>query len=123
MSTVIICLILMIICIYAIQSYTKKLSQGCCGGEAESVKKIQPHDKNKKHYTYCKRMNIEGMTCQNCKKRIENAFCENHNYYMDIHFHKKIGYLYSKIPISDEEIQKTIYSLGYQVSTIEDIYI
>ena len=36
---------------------------------------------------------------------------------------KKIGYLYSKIPISDEEIQKTIYSLGYQVSTIEDIYI
>lgn len=121
MSTVIICLILILIGIYSIKSYSKKLSHGCCGGESEPVKSIRPSDKNKKHYSYCKKVEINGMTCQNCKKRIENIFNQKENYYMDIHLNKNTGFLYTKELVSDTEIKNTIQSLGYQVIGIEEI--
>lgn len=121
MSTAIICIILVIICIYSIKSYTKKLSNGCCGGESDPVQSIKPQDENKKNYSYCKKVYIEGMTCQNCQRRIENAFNQKDGCYMDIHLRKNVGMLYSKTSLSDEDIKDTIRAMGYEATQIEDI--
>ena len=40
MSTIIICAVLALICIYAVISYTKRLKNGCCGSGGEI--KIKP---------------------------------------------------------------------------------
>lgn len=121
MSTAIICLTLIIICIYSIKSYTKKISHGCCGGESETIQSIKPKDKNKKNYSYCKKIGIEGMSCQNCQKRIENLFNQKDGCYLDIHLRKNIGFLYSKTILSNDDIINMIQSIGYHVTNIEDV--
>lgn len=121
MSTIIIILILILIGIYSIKSYTKKLTHGCCGGESDNVEMIKPKDKNKDHYPYHYQMDIEGMSCQNCKKRIENAFHKNDGFFMDIHLKKGTAILYTKQVINEEDIRQKIVSLGYQVKNITRI--
>ena len=45
MTTTIIVIILIIIGIFSVKSYLKKITRGCCGGEIDStVKKVKPQD-------------------------------------------------------------------------------
>ena len=48
---VIILIIIVLICIYSIKSYMKKLQNGCCGGESEPNKKHVLKIKNISHYS------------------------------------------------------------------------
>ena len=72
-ATVIIIVALVVIAVIAIASYRKKLASGCCGTSGETVKKNKVQDKNKEHYPYTVTLNVDGMTCQNCSARVENA--------------------------------------------------
>lgn len=42
-------IIFILICIYSIKSYMKKLKCGCCGGEIDTIKKIKPQDTHPDH--------------------------------------------------------------------------
>jgi len=120
MSTAIIIMIIIVICIYSIKSYLKKLSHGCCGGESdEPVKRIQPKDSHIKNYSFCETMTIEGMTCQNCQRRIENAFNECDGFYMKVNLKKHSAKLYTKEKVKHEDIKSKVAALGYRVSHIE----
>ena len=73
MGTVIVVAILVVICIYGVISYRKKLTEGCCGG-GDSVKKVKASDRDASHYPYTVVIGVEGMTCSKCQIRVENAF-------------------------------------------------
>lgn len=75
-ATIIICVVIAAICIFAVISYRKKLKNGCCGGGGDEVKHVKPQDTNVNDYDHVYRMDIEGMHCKNCAMRIENAFNE-----------------------------------------------
>ncbi len=64
MATAIICMILIIICIFGVRSYMKKLSHGCCGSGGDSEVRIRPADRDISHYPFVYRIGIDGMTCQ-----------------------------------------------------------
>ena len=72
-STVIICLILIAVCVLAVKGYCKRLSSGCCGAGSDKVKKVSVRDTRKKHYPYEAYMKINGMTCENCARCVENG--------------------------------------------------
>ena len=120
MATVIIFVIILLICIYAIKSYTKKLQHGCCGSGGDEVKRIRPADGNVAHYPYARKIEIEGMSCKNCAIRIENAFQQREGFLAEVYLKHKNAVVWMKQPTSDKELKEIIERTGYTVGSIEE---
>ena len=111
MATVIICIILVLICIYAIWSYKKRLSSGCCGGGGEI--KIKPKDGNPNHYPHKVTVYIDGMTCEHCKNRVENAFNDTDGCLAKVNLERKCAELWTMNQISEQDIRAIVEKAGY----------
>ena len=120
MGTFVIVAILAIIVVYTVFSYRKKLKSGCCGGEAD-VSAIKPKDSDKSHFPYKKKIFIQGMSCSNCKNRIENTFHKQEGFLMEVSLNDNVGILYLKQDTSNQAITHLIEDLGYNVTKIEDL--
>lgn len=74
MSTAVICILLIVICVFGIKSYLKRLTSGCCGSSGEkAVKRIKVKDRDLSHYPHQCILKVDGMSCGNCAIRVENA--------------------------------------------------
>ena len=75
MENVIIVLILVAAVGYGIYSFIHHLRHGggCCGEHDAPAKKVRAADTNKSHYPHRLVMGVDGMTCQNCQRHVENA--------------------------------------------------
>ena len=75
MANVIIVLILVVAVVYGIYNYVHHLNHGggCCGEHDGPARKVKAADTNKSHYLHRLVMGVDGMTCQNCQRRVENA--------------------------------------------------
>ena len=75
MANIIIVLILAAAVGYGIYSFIHHLRHGggCCGEHDAPAKKVRAADTNKSHYPHRLVMGVDGMTCQNCQRRVENA--------------------------------------------------
>lgn len=113
MATAIIVCVLILICIFSIKSYVRKLSQGCCGSGGDKENKVEVEDKNPAHYPYRNKVEIEGMTCKNCRLRVENAFNEKEGVWARVDLKKKELLLYTKSPMEEADIRMTVAKLGY----------
>lgn len=113
-STIIICAVLAVIAFFAIRSYVKKLTNGCCGAEGDEVKKVKPNDTDKSHYPFSKTIKIEGMSCKNCAARIENAFNSEDGFYASVNLKKNEATVLMKSETSDETLKKIVRNAGYK---------
>lgn len=75
MANVIIVLILVVAIVYGIYNYVHHLNHGggCCGEHDAPARKVKAADTNKSHYLHRLVMGVDGMTCQNCQRHVENA--------------------------------------------------
>ena len=75
MANFIIVLILVAAVCYGIYSFIHHLRHGggCCGEHDAPAKKVRAADTNKSHYPHRLVMGVDGMTCQNCQRHVENA--------------------------------------------------
>lgn len=121
MATAIIIIALIVIVIFSVKSYMKKLSSGCCGAGGDTVKKIKPSDSNINSYPCLKRAHIGGMTCKNCAIRVENAFNSREGFMAKVDFSKKTADIYMKNPADSSIIEDIVRRAGYDVSSIETI--
>lgn len=119
MATAIIVIILIIIGVFSIRSYRKKLSNGCCGAGGDEVKKMPPADRDISHYLYTKTIHIDGMSCKNCANRITNAFHEKEGFYAEVNLKKKSALVRMKQPVTDKELKEIIEQTGYTVVDIK----
>ena len=121
MATAIICAVLLLICVLAVVSYRKKLSQGCCGSGGDTVDKQKPADRDISHYPYEYKAVIEGMTCKNCAARVENAFHVVGEFYAKVNLGKKTATIRAKSDMPEEALKKIILRTGYDVASIRRI--
>lgn len=112
MSTVIICIVIAVICAYAVFSYAKKIKGGCCGGGGSDIR-IKPDDTNTSHYPYMAIVHIDGMTCSHCKMRVENAFNNIDGCYAKVNLKKNFAEVLSKHPIDNESLRRIVEGAGY----------
>lgn len=64
-------------------------------------------------------VNIEGMCCERCAKRAENALCAVSNVVSaDVKLKKKIAVIRSRVEVSNEEIIKAVTDIGFTVAAI-----
>lgn len=119
MANVIIILILIIIGIYSVRSYMKKLRNGCCGGGCDVEEKIKVRDKNPGNYPYTAAIGIEGMTCGRCKTRVENALNLEDGVWAQVDLKKRQALVHMKKELSDDELRRIIIRAGYIVTGID----
>lgn len=118
MANVIIILILVLICIYSVRSYMKKLAHGCCGAGGDDEKKVKVRDKNPDHYPYCVTIGVEGMTCGHCRLRVENALNSEEGVWAQVDLKGKKAQVHMKTQFSEEELRRIISRAGYTFTGI-----
>ncbi len=121
MANAIIIVLLIIIAVFSIKSYAKKLSKGCCGAGGDTTKKIKVKDKNIANYPFCTVIGVEGMTCAHCKLRVENSLNGCDGVWAEVDLGKKSVLVRMKKELSDDELRRIITSAGYAVTEIKKV--
>lgn len=116
MANVIIILILVIICIYAVRSYMKKLAHGCCGSGGDEEKKVKVRDKDESHYPYCVTIGVDGMTCSHCKLRVENALNSEDGVWAQVNLKANSARVHMKTLLSEDDLRRIISRAGYTLT-------
>lgn len=111
MATIIIIIILIIIVLYAFKNSLKHIKgeSGCCGGTTISTHKNLSYIMDQKEFK------IEGMHCQNCVNKIENAINKISYLACHVNLDEKKAIIQSTQIIDEEEIKNTISKLGYHI--------
>lgn len=120
MANVIIIMILVVIAIVAVKSYMKKLAHGCCGGGGDAPCRIKVADKNKNNYPYTTLLKIEGMSCQNCAVRIENALNGLQGVWAQVNLANKQAVVRMKQPVEEQELCSLVAKAGYLAEVEEN---
>lgn len=114
MSTAIIVIALVLVCIFSVKGYIKRLQNGCCGSSGEAPqKKIKVADKNKANYPYTATLEIDGMTCSRCAQRVENAFNSIGGTWAKVNLEKKYVLIRMKTRLDEDTIRQTARNAGY----------
>ncbi len=88
---------------------------GCCGGASAKVKR-----KHLKHVIKKRCVSIEGMTCKNCKNRVEGRLNELGGVSARVSLKNKNAIVSMETEVSDEEIKQVIERAGYAVTNISE---
>ena len=119
MATAIILILLILICIFSVKSYIKKLAHGCCGtGDDEKSSEIKAA---LSEYKYKYTVKVGGMSCKNCAAKIENVFNRKDGLYAKADFENGTAEIYSNAEVSEFTVRQTVVGLGYSVEGIEKI--
>ncbi len=120
MGTAVIVAILIIIILISVQSSMKHMKGegGCCGGEADSLKVKR---QKLKQVVETKRICIEGMKCDNCRKNVENGLNSLNQVNARVNRKKKEALVQLGEKIPEETLKSTIENMGYRVISIEEV--
>ncbi|MBQ3566058.1 MAG: heavy-metal-associated domain-containing protein [Oscillospiraceae bacterium] len=113
--------VIIAVCIFAVRSYVKKLSHGCCGAGGDNERKIDTQGVDLSEYSNKYLIVINGMTCKNCSTRIQNRFNRDDGIYASVSHRDGNAQIYSKNPIDELFIRQIVVGLGYSVKSIEKI--
>ena len=118
MATAIIIILLILVCVFSVKSYMKKLAHGCCGTGGDDEK--APEAKaDISEYKYKYTVKVGGMSCKNCAAKIENTLSRKEGLYAKADFKNGTAEIYSKADVSEFTIRQTVVGLGYSVEGIE----
>ncbi len=114
MATLIISVLLALACIYGVYSYIRKLRYGggCCGEHEGAVKKVKVADRDKTHYPYETVLTIDGMTCSNCVRRVENALNQD--------LSSRKAAVRMKQPLPEDTLRDAVRAAGYIVLSVQN---
>ena len=115
MANVIIVLILVAAVGYGIYSFIHHLRHGggCCGEHDAPAKKVRAADTNKSHYPHRLVMGVDGMTCQNCQRHVENALNTLPDTPAEVNLSARNVTVWTKADADEEVIRKAIRDAGY----------
>ncbi len=114
-------LIVIVVLAWAVSHVMKKMRRGggCCGEYETAEKKVSIADKNKKHYPYAAEIKIEGMVCENCSRRVENAFNALEGVWAKVDMGQHSAKVYLKDPPDKKVLSKVVREAGYILSDMK----
>ncbi len=92
---------------------------GCCGEHEEAEKRIAVKDRNKSHYPYTITLKIEGMTCENCARRVENALNSLDGIWAKVDISSNKAKVRCKQPLDEKMLLRAVTQAGYAANKIE----
>jgi len=110
---------LIIISVFGIRSYMKRLASGCCGSSGEkSPKRIKVKDKDLSHYPHQCTMKVDGMSCGNCAVRVENALNAMEGVWARVDLEAGEAQVYMKQKYEDKALKDAVKAAGYTIFKI-----
>ena len=114
MVTWIILAAVILIAVYTVVSYRKKLTSGCCGAQGDGMeKKVRVEDRNKNHYPYQAVVTIDGMVCGSCSRRVENALNRLDGVWAQVDLGAGTALVRMKYPVEDAVLKEAVNRSGY----------
>ena len=89
---------------------------GCCGEHESAEKKVTVSDRNKAHYPYAVLLQIGGMTCENCARKVENALNLLDGTWAIVSISGGSAKVLSKTPPDEAAIREAVRGAGYVVT-------
>lgn len=116
MVDAIIVLFVIVLIIFAVKGSLKhfKGEGPCCGGSSVKVKE----KKLDGPVLAEKDVIIEGMSCNNCKARVENALNSIEGLKAEVDLNSNTAHVRIAHLVSDDEIKKAVSKAGYKVASI-----
>ena len=114
---IIIVLIVASIVVFGSISYIKKLKKGgdCCPEHEEATKSVKVKDRDKSHYPYEAKLAIDGMSCNNCVRNVENALNALDGTWATVSLEDNMATVLLKNPPDIEKLSKAVADAGYMV--------
>jgi hypothetical protein len=114
---IIIVLIVAAIVVFGSINYIKKLKKGgdCCPEHEEATKSIKVKDRDKSHYPYEAKLAIDGMSCNNCVRNVENALNALDGTWATVSLEDNMATVLLKNPPDIEKLSKAVADAGYMV--------
>ena len=114
---VIIVLIVAAIVVFGSINYIKKLKKGgdCCPEHEETTKSVKVKDRDKSHYPYEAKLAIDGMSCNNCVRNVENALNALDGTWATVSLEDNMATVLLKNPPDIEKLSKAVADAGYMV--------
>ena len=114
---IIIVLIVAAIVVFGSINYIKKLKKGgdCCPEHEEATKSVKVKDRDKSHYTYEAKLAIDGMSCNNCVRNVENALNALDGTWATVSLEDNMATVLLKNPPDIEKLSKAVADAGYMV--------
>ena len=114
---IIIVLIVAAIVVFGSITYIKKLKKGgdCCPEHEEATKSIKVKDRDKSHYPYEAKLAIDGMSCNNCVRNVENALNALDGTWATVSLEDNMATVLLKNPPDIEKLSKAVADAGYMV--------
>ena len=115
--TIIIVLIVAAIVVFGSINYIKKLKKGgdCCPEHEEATKSVKVKDRDKSHYPYEAKLAIDGMSCNNCVRNVENALNALDGTWATVSLEDNMATVLLKNPPDIEKLSKAVADAGYMV--------
>jgi copper chaperone CopZ len=115
LDKVIIYIVLALVLIFAVWGVIKRIRHGssCCGEHEAAPKKVRAKDTNKSHYPFVYELDVDGMHCANCARRVENGFNSESGLWARADIGRKKVFLRSKTQLDEPQIKKIISDAGY----------
>jgi len=119
-STIVIVVILAVILFFAVKNSIPHFrgEGGCCGGSGKE-KLIKPSKLERIIAT--KVIKIEGMRCENCNRRVQNALNQIDGVNAKVYGDRAEAVVKLGRDIEDIELERAVTGLGYRVISIEKI--
>lgn len=114
-NTIIILILLAIIVLAVLRGKKHFRGGGCCGSAGTTIRSKKVLDGPKlgeKHLT------IEGMHCENCEIRLENALNRLDHVACRVSYRKKTAVVSYSAEIPDSILRETVEKMGCQVTSV-----
>ena len=117
MTTAILIIVLIAVIAAAAWKTYQKLHKGsgCCGEHEAAEKKKAAADRNKSHYKYSTDLEIGGMTCSNCARKVENALNELPGTWAKVNAAEGTARVRTKEAADMKQLKEAVRKAGYVV--------
>lgn len=119
LGNIIVSVIIAAAVILGVRSIRKRAVSGCCGG-GDAVAKVKVSDHNLSHYPYDVLMQVDGMHCANCARRVENALNSLEGVFAAVDLGRNEVSIRMKERIPDEKLKAAVRKAGYSARDIEE---
>lgn len=97
-----------------------KKGSACCGEREEAEAKVRVTDRNKAHYPYEVTMEIGGMTCENCARRVENALNRLDGVWASVRLDSRRARVRCKTAPEEAALREAVRAAGYVVTGYDE---
>ena len=112
--------IVFVAAILVIRNYIVRGGKGDCCGGADIVRSRGPRDKDASHYPFAYDVMVEGMSCENCSKRIANAFNSQPDTMAEVSLAEGVAHVRTKQAANPDDLRRVVRSEGYGVGTVSE---